>query len=229
MASLALTPRFRSWRKRVPGRVHCFQTTARSRRRIHLSRRRRIVGVSQKPKYARHPSRYAASSFTIWRRLTPRTRRVSFRTRARNRTNVLSARRRFGRWPCVKLKPRNVRSRAAATALFATFDFEFQPRRDEERNARHHAMSRSGTAYVHITVSHPGESHPQVLAEPYLNVPAHTAPSIRPPGRRPSRYQWANSLGSLPATPTSQCAARRWCRRSRLYFRMAQRTRRSLR
>src|SRR2546426_6849395 len=78
-------------------------------------------------------------------------------------------------------------------------------------------------------VSRPGEFHPQALAEPYLNVFAHTAPSIRPPGRRPSRYQWANSLGSLPATPTSQCAARRWCRRSRLYFRMAQRTRRSLR
>ena len=28
-------------------------------------------------------------------------------------------------------------------------------------------------------------------------------------GRRPKRYQWANSLSSRPATPTSQCAARR--------------------
>ena len=125
MASFALTPRFRNSRKRVPGRVHCFQTTARSRRRIHLSRRRRIVGVSQKPKYARHPRRYAASSCTICWRLTPRTRRVSFRTRAFNRSNVLSARRRFGRWPWVKLKPRNVRSRAAATALFATLTLSF--------------------------------------------------------------------------------------------------------
>ena len=78
-------------------------------------------------------------------------------------------------------------------------------------------------------VSRPGELHPQALAEPYVNVSAHTAPSIRPPGRRPSWYQWANSLGSRPATPTSQCAARRRCRRRRLYFRMAQRTRRSLR
>lgn len=77
-------------------------------------------------------------------------------------------------------------------------------------------------------VSRPGELHPQALAEPYVNVSAHTAPIIRPPGRRPNRYQWANSLGSRPATPTSQCAARRWCRRRRLYFRMAQRTRRSL-
>src|SRR5437870_1610480 len=78
-------------------------------------------------------------------------------------------------------------------------------------------------------VSRPGESHPQALAEPYVNVSAHTAPSIRPPGRKPNKYQWANSLGSRPATSTSQCAARRWCRRRRLYFRMAQRTRRSLR
>ena len=78
-------------------------------------------------------------------------------------------------------------------------------------------------------VSGPGELHPQALAEPYVNVSAHTAPSIRPPGRRPNEYQWANSRGSRPATPTSQCAARRWCRRSRLYFRIAHRTRRSLR
>src|SRR5215471_13334279 len=77
-------------------------------------------------------------------------------------------------------------------------------------------------------VSRPGEFHPQALAEPYVNVSAHTAPSIRPPGRWPNRCQWANNLGSRPATSTSQCAARRWCRRSRLYFRMAQRTRRSL-
>ena len=41
MASFAFTPRFRSSRKRVRARCHCFQTTARSRRRIHASRRRR--------------------------------------------------------------------------------------------------------------------------------------------------------------------------------------------
>src|SRR6266478_1061099 len=40
-------------------------------------------------------------------------------------------------------------------------------------------------------VSRPGEFHPQALAEPYLNVSAHTAPIIRPPARRPKRYQWA--------------------------------------
>jgi hypothetical protein len=77
--------------------------------------------------------------------------------------------------------------------------------------------------------SRPGELHPQALVEPYVIVSAHTAPSLRPPGRSPNKYQWANSRGSRPATPTSQWAARRWCRRSRLYFRMAQRTSRSLR
>jgi hypothetical protein len=35
---------------------------------------------------------------------------------------------------------------------FRRVDFEFQPRRDEERDARHHTMSRSGAANVHITV-----------------------------------------------------------------------------
>jgi hypothetical protein len=31
-------------------------------------------------------------------------------------------------------------------------DFEFQPRRDEERDARHHAVSRSRAPDVHVTV-----------------------------------------------------------------------------
>jgi hypothetical protein len=29
-------------------------------------------------------------------------------------------------------------------------------------------------------VSRPGESHPQALSEPYVNVAAHTAPIIQP-------------------------------------------------
>jgi len=32
----------------------------------------------------------------------------------------------------------------------------------------------------HDRVSRPGESHPQALAEPYMNVSAHTAPVIQP-------------------------------------------------
>jgi hypothetical protein len=34
--------------------------------------------------------------------------------------------------------------------------------------------------------SRPGESHPQALAEPYVNVSAHTAPIIQPPVERPA-------------------------------------------
>ena len=34
--------------------------------------------------------------------------------------------------------------------------------------------------YGNHLVSRPGESHPQALAEPYLNVSAHTAPIIQP-------------------------------------------------
>jgi serine/threonine protein kinase len=48
-------------------------------------------------------------------------------------------------------------------------------------------------------------------------------------GRTPNADQWANSRGSRRATPPSQCSARRRCPRRRLYFRMAQRTRSSLR
>jgi hypothetical protein len=35
---------------------------------------------------------------------------------------------------------------------FRRVDFEFEPRRDEERDARHHAMSRSRAADIHIAV-----------------------------------------------------------------------------
>ena len=66
-------------------RYHCFQTTARRRRRIHLSRRRRIVGVWQKPK-VRPPTEQVGGQLSHHSAtLTPRTRRVSIRTRFRNR------------------------------------------------------------------------------------------------------------------------------------------------
>jgi hypothetical protein len=86
-------------------------------------------------KYARHPRRYAASSCTICRRLTPRTRRVSSRTRALNRSKVFAARRHFGRWPCVKLKPQKRPLPCRRYRAFRRVDCEFQPRRDDERQA----------------------------------------------------------------------------------------------
>jgi len=43
-------------------------------------------------------------------------------------------------------------------------------------------------------VSSPGESHPEALAEPCLNVSAHTAPIMEP--RRTPICQCAHNLGS---------------------------------
>ena len=67
------------------------------------------------------------------------------------------------------------------------------------------------------TVSSAGESHPHALAEPYVNVSAHTAPAVEP--RRTPICQWANNPGSRREIRASQCVARRRWPRSFLYFR----------
>jgi hypothetical protein len=53
---------------------------------------------------------------------------------------------------------------------------------------------------------------------------AYTAPIARPAGVRPKR-QWANSRGERREASAISSRARCWRRRSRLYLRMAQRTR----
>ena len=47
---------------------------------------------------------------------------------------------------------------------------------------------------THHKVSSPGESHPEALSEPYLNVSAHTAPAMEP--RRTPMCQCAHNFGS---------------------------------
>src|ERR1035441_7166502 len=44
----------------------------------------------------------------------------------------------------------------------------------------HHSLCRCLTTCVDIAVSSPGESHPEALSEPYLNLSAHTAPAMEP-------------------------------------------------
>ena len=56
-------------------------------------------------------------------------------------------------------------------------------------------------------VSSPGESHPEALSEPYVNVSAHTAPA-REPRRTPS-CQCAHNFGSRLEIRATQCVARR--------------------
>ena len=72
-----------------------------------------------------------------------------------------------------------------------------------------------------------GGSHPPPLAEPCVNLSAYTAPIVQPPGFKPMR-QWANNCGDRREASASSSRARCSRRRSRLYLRMAQRTRRSL-
>jgi len=56
-------------------------------------------------------------------------------------------------------------------------------------------------------VSRPRELHPEPLAEPYVNVSAHTAPTMEP--RRTPICQCANSFGARREIRAIQCAARR--------------------
>ena len=69
--------------------------------------------------------------------------------------------------------------------------------------------------------SRPGESHSEPLAEPCLNVSAHTAPAMEP--RRTPICQCAHNFGSRLEIRATQCVALRKCLRSFLYFRSAQR------
>src|SRR5450756_2113047 len=47
---------------------------------------------------------------------------------------------------------------------------------------------------MHDRVSSPGESHPEALSEPYVNLSAHTAPAMEP--RRTPICQCAHNFGS---------------------------------
>src|SRR6202050_5578952 len=74
---------------------------------------------------------------------------------------------------------------------------------------------------MHEGVSRRGESHPEPLSEPYLNLSAHTAPAMEP--RRTPNCQCAHNFGSRLEIRATQCVALRKWPRSFLYFRCAQR------
>src|SRR4051794_17633259 len=70
-------------------------------------------------------------------------------------------------------------------------------------------------------VSRPGESHPEPLSEPYLNLSAHTAPVMEP--RLTPNCQCAHNFGSRLEIRATQCVALRRCPCNFLYFRCAHR------
>jgi hypothetical protein len=65
-------------------------------------------------------------------------------------------------------------------------------------------------------VSRPGESHPEPLSEPCLNVSAHTAPAMEP--RRTPICQCVHNCGSRFEIRATQWVALGKCPRSFLYF-----------
>src|SRR5450755_400953 len=87
------------------------------------------------------------------------------------------------------------------------FEFRFNPAR----------QTSSLIARQHHEVSSPGESHPEALSEPYLNLSAHTAPAMEP--RRSPICQCAHNFGSRLEIRATQCVALRKWPRSFLYFR----------
>src|SRR5258708_35387401 len=80
----------------------------------------------------------------------------------------------------------------------------------------------SHVVIVGVLVSSRGESHPPALAEPYVTVARHTAPTGRPRvgGRR---CQWAKSRGWCCPTAASQARALAAFPRRRLNFCLAHR------
>jgi hypothetical protein len=85
------------------------------------------------------------------------------------------------------------------------------------------AFSQQHVGFQIREVSSAGESHPDALAEPYVNVSAHTAPAREL--RRAPICQCANNPGSRREIRATQWVARRKWPRSFLYFRQAQRAR----
>ena len=70
--------------------------------------------------------------------------------------------------------------------------------------------------YLPPKESSPWESHPQALAEPYVNLSAHTAPITQAADRKPNR-QCANKPGACFAMRPSQvlpsCLSTVWAER----------------
>src|SRR6516164_6341357 len=89
-----------------------------------------------------------------------------------------------------------------------------QPR--QELPQLRHVNFRGLPSAQHHEASRPGESHPEPLSEPCLNLSAHTAPATEP-CRTPS-CQCAHSFGSRRAMRATQCVALRRWPRSFLYF-----------
>ena len=55
---------------------------------------------------------------------------------------------------------------------------------DRQLQTRHETLARPPGPHVDIASSRPGESHPEALTEPCVNLSTHTAPPMQPYGRQ---------------------------------------------
>ena len=118
----------------------------------------------------------------------------------------------------LRSRPRTARTRSAVSFSGCSSNPNFRSR---SRNCSRNAPLRPGVETPRHKVSRPGESHPEPLSEPYLNLSAHTAPAMEP--RRTPICQCAHNFGSRLEIRATQCVALRKWPRSFLYFRSAQR------
>jgi hypothetical protein len=63
---------------------------------------------------------------------------------------------------------------------FVSVDFQLEITFNEFTDITHHPFSRLQRPDKNIAVSSPGESRPQALSEPGVNLSAHRAPIIQP-------------------------------------------------
>jgi hypothetical protein len=83
-------------------------------------------------------------------------------------------------WTSSKAEPEKLSFLWSRHRTLRLVHLELEPLGDESRDALHHPATRPFGANVDVTVSRPGESHPEPLSEPYLNLSAHTAPAMEP-------------------------------------------------
>ena len=80
---------------------------------------------------------------------------------------------------------------------------QLQPFGQEPLNGAQHPLPGTLGPHIYVTVSSPGESHPQALAEPGVNLSTHRAPIIQPMAKSPSASERTAVVRDERSDPTS--------------------------
>ena len=82
-------------------------------------------------------------------------------------------------WTGAKAKPEKLSLLRTRHRTLCLIHFELELLSNESRDAFHHPLTSPLAAHVDIASSRPGESHPQALTDPDLNVSAHPALTVQ--------------------------------------------------